>query len=53
MKKKVATITFIVILILLLAGCIPGDGVNIANKPAGFFWGIWHGWLGRLVCFST
>ncbi len=27
------------------AGCVPGDGRNNADRPAGFFWGIWHGWV--------
>lgn len=30
---------------LLLTGCIPGDGTHTANNPAGFFWGVWHGWI--------
>jgi len=40
--------TKIVILLLVLfflAGCIPGDGKHTPIKPAGFFWGIWHGWI--------
>lgn len=28
-----------------LTGCVPGDGVNNDNHLAGFFWGIWHGWI--------
>ncbi len=35
----------LLLLPLLLAGCLPGDGVNNAADPAGFFWGVWHGWL--------
>ncbi len=40
----------LVCLLLLLAlisatGCIPGDGKHTLEKPAGFFWGIWHGWI--------
>lgn len=31
--------------VLSLTGCVPGDGVNNMNHPAGFFWGIWHGWI--------
>ncbi|WP_054025091.1 hypothetical protein [Bacillus sp. FJAT-28004] len=31
--------------VLSLTGCVPGDGVNNAQHPAGFFWGIWHGWV--------
>jgi hypothetical protein len=32
-------------LVLLLSGCIPGDGTYTTEKPAGFFWGVWHGWI--------
>ncbi len=32
-------------LMLLLAACLPGDGVNTVDDPAGFFWGVWHGWI--------
>jgi len=28
---------------ILLSGCLPGDGTNTSDKPAGFWWGIWHG----------
>ena len=35
----------IVIIILLLSGCVPGDGRNTRERPAGFLWGIWHGWI--------
>lgn len=28
-----------------LTGCVPGDGVNNDHHLAGFFWGIWHGWI--------
>ncbi len=30
---------------LLLTGCIPGDGTYTSDDPAGFFWGVWHGWI--------
>lgn len=30
---------------VLLTGCIPGDGTYSPADPAGFFWGIWHGWV--------
>ena len=38
----------LVIFIILLTGCIPGDGKHTEEKPAGFLWGIWHGWLAPL-----
>lgn len=45
-KKKIVTICILVVLILLLfTGCIPGDGTYTSDNPAGFFWGIWHGWI--------
>ena len=34
-----------VLLLLTLTGCAPGDGKNTDTDPAGFFWGIWHGWI--------
>lgn len=45
MRKKLFLLSIIVVSILLtLTGCVPGDGAYTAAKPAGFFWGIWHGW---------
>jgi hypothetical protein len=46
MKKKIVLLCFFAALIsLILTGCIPGDGTYTSAKPAGFFWGIWHGWV--------
>ncbi len=45
MKKKLALFSLGVLLLFVLTGCIPGDGTYTAAKPAGFFWGIWHGWI--------
>ncbi|HCS72546.1 MAG TPA: hypothetical protein DIW17_01550 [Clostridiales bacterium] len=30
---------------MFLSSCVPGDGKNTSDNPAGFLWGIWHGWL--------
>jgi hypothetical protein len=38
----------IVVIVLLLASCMPGDGKNSADKPANFLTGIWHGWIAPL-----
>jgi len=48
MKKKILLGLFLLILIVILTGCIPGDGKNTVEKPANFLWGIWHGWLAPL-----
>jgi len=46
MKKRIVIICIIAVFIsLVLTGCIPGDGTYTSDKPAGFFWGIWHGWI--------
>lgn len=46
MKKKLILLCILLIVIaLLFTGCLPGDGTYTAAKPAGFFWGIWHGWI--------
>jgi len=35
----------LVIVALLMTSCLPGDGRNSAERPAGFLWGVWHGWI--------
>lgn len=44
-KKVLLLGIMLVITMLLLSGCAPGDGPNSAVKPAGFLWGVWHGWI--------
>lgn len=42
--KKI--IPFVIALSLLsLAGCFPGSNNFADDSPAGFFSGIWHGWI--------
>lgn len=50
MKRRLAMKTFVMValicvIILVFTGCVPGDGKNTKSHPAGFFWGVWHGWL--------
>ncbi len=46
MKNRILIICMIALSIpLILTGCIPGDGSYTNGDPAGFFWGIWHGWI--------
>lgn len=45
---KPRLLLFIIPFILItfsLTGCMPGDGTSASGRPAGFFWGIWHGWI--------
>lgn len=45
MKKKLLLSAFVLIMLFSLSGCVPGDGTSSASNPAGFLWGIWHGWI--------
>lgn len=45
-RKKIIIILLAAVLTLfVLTGCVPGDGSYTIKKPAGFFSGIWHGWI--------
>ena len=35
----------LLVTLITSAGCVPGDGKHTTQKQAGFFWGIWHGWI--------
>lgn len=43
--KRVLVLLCLVIVALLMTSCLPGDGRNSAERPAGFLWGVWHGWI--------
>lgn len=43
--KKFILALLVVVILLSLTGCIPGDGTYTSDNPAGFFWGVWHGWI--------
>lgn len=47
-KKVIVIVLLSVMLVMMLSGCIPGDGKATDEKPANFLWGIWHGWLAPL-----
>ncbi|UVI32817.1 hypothetical protein [Paenibacillus spongiae] len=44
-KRTVIMLIALILISVSLTGCVPGDGKNSADNPAGFFWGIWHGWI--------
>jgi hypothetical protein len=46
MKRTHMYCGFSLILIMItLSGCMPGNSDYGASHPAGFFTGIWHGWI--------
>ena len=54
MKNRV--IIFVVLLaigIILFTGCVPGGGSYTADSPAGFFWGLWHGFIALFTLIGS
>lgn len=47
-SKKILVLIMIALLAMMLTGCMPGDEKYTQDDPAGFFWGIWHGWIAPL-----
>ena len=48
-KKTLLLGLMLLMLMLLLTACVPGDGTNSAQQPAGFFSGVWHGWIAPIT----
>ena len=42
-KITIGLITFL--FLIVMTSCLPGGGNYSPVKPAGFFTGIWHGWI--------
>ncbi len=50
MRRKNQVIFFTALLfIFALTSCLPGGGHYTPISPAGFFSGIWHGWIAPFV----
>ncbi len=45
MTARIIVPVLILVMIILLAGCFPSDVPEPAQNPAGFFMGVWHGWI--------
>ena len=45
MKHTIAACVGILLLALVFSGCFPGSGDATADHRAGFFMGVWHGWI--------
>lgn len=43
-----AIVVIISMATILLAGCFPGGAQYTSHRPAGFFSGVWHGWIAPL-----
>ena len=49
MKMIIVFATIVLLSALLIAGCAPGGGSYQKDSPAGFFSGIWHGWIAPIT----
>ena len=47
--KRVLLLGLMIALMLMLTACAPGDGANSVEHPAGFFSGVWHGWIAPIT----
>jgi len=45
MTNKLPLFVTIIVIIFIFTSCLAGQGKNTPAKPAGFFRGIWHGWI--------
>lgn len=40
-----AVFVLVILVSILFTACLPGTLFPSSRKPAGFFMGIWHGWI--------
>lgn len=44
-KEKLHILVLIVFLTFVISSCMPGSAAIQEKRPAGFFMGVWHGWI--------
>jgi hypothetical protein len=44
-RRSIFVLVLLAFMVVILTGCVPGDETNTDGHPAGFFWGVWHGWI--------
>ena len=45
MIALIPAILSVALVFVTLSGCFPGGGSYSPQEPAGFFSGVWHGWI--------
>lgn len=45
LKRLLGILLLLLALTSLLISCLPGTLLTNGESPAGFFMGIWHGWI--------
>lgn len=49
MKSKNILFIITIVLMITILACAPGSGTHTQGNPAGFFTGIWHGWIAPIT----
>lgn len=44
-KKKLHLFVLVTFLVITINSCMPGSESMREKNPAGFFMGVWHGWI--------
>jgi len=44
-NKQIRSVIAILFIGVVITGCFPGGGSSEADDLAGFFFGVWHGWI--------
>ncbi len=44
-QQKIVAGSLLIVVALFVSSCLPGGGNYSPLEPAGFFTGIWHGWI--------
>lgn len=44
-KNSISILFLFIVITIFMYGCMPGGGESTAKDPAGFFMGVWHGWI--------
>lgn len=47
-KRSLLTVAAVLLTASFLAGCFPGSPSAPSDDAAGFFTGVWHGWIAPL-----
>ncbi len=45
MMRLSSALVWLAVLAIALSGCFPGGPTYSSQEPAGFFAGVWHGWI--------
>jgi hypothetical protein len=45
MKTKYMSIFILILFLIFVTSCMPGGESSSEGDPAGFFMGVWHGWI--------